>query len=269
MLGTETRRSFSSVSRPSPGSTSIASGQLAGSAAAAVSPAADGGVARGSRSAGAHKLSASLGSAGLGRNREAAARGARRADGATVPRESATKQGNLMTCGVAPSAGAVRPQWTAAWCGRSALAPSGHGRRLPGGSPPGTGPRQLPPQRLCQACHRERGHPPERHDPKAWQDLGAYLGRMARSASWPYNTEVQQRSRRTATASAPDRPATCANVPIRPSSDWFATRSVRGSIPLGSTLGSTPLGGEDQARVAPAESGCQPLWTVSVPIGCP
>ena len=30
-----------------------------------------------------------------------------------------------------------------------------------------------------------------------------------------------------------------------------------------------PLGGEDQAGVAPAESGCQPLWTVSVPIGCP
>ena len=46
-------------------------------------------------------------------------------------------------------------------------------------------------------------------------------------------------------------------------------QEVRGSNPLGSTLGSTPLGGEDQAGVAPAESGCQPLWTVSVPIGCP
>jgi hypothetical protein len=29
------------------------------------------------------------------------------------------------------------------------------------------------------------------------------------------------------------------------------------------------LGGKDQAGVSPAESGCQPLWTVSVPIGCP
>ena len=42
-------------------------------------------------------------------------------------------------------------------------------------------------------------------------------------------------------------------------------QEVRGLNPLG----STPLGGEDQAGVSPAESGCQPLWTVSVPIGLP
>ena len=53
-------------------STSTASGQLAGSAAAAASSGAADGLARGSRSAGAHKLSVSSGSGGLERDREAA-----------------------------------------------------------------------------------------------------------------------------------------------------------------------------------------------------
>src|SRR5262249_59501149 len=52
-------------------STSTASGQLTGSAAAAVSPGDDDGLAMGSRSAGAHKDSPSAAACGEGRNLDA------------------------------------------------------------------------------------------------------------------------------------------------------------------------------------------------------
>jgi hypothetical protein len=74
-----------------------------------------------------------------------------------------------MTCGITWQAGAMRPQETAAWCGHSALAPSAHGGRPPGGSP-GTGPRKFLPSRSARRAAADGAHPPERHDPKAWQD---------------------------------------------------------------------------------------------------
>ena len=45
---------------------------------------------------------------------------------------------------------------------------------------------------------------------------------MARAGSWPYNMAVQHRSSNaadTVTAFACNQPASCANVPVRPSSD--------------------------------------------------
>jgi predicted amidohydrolase YtcJ len=83
------------------------------------------------------------------------ARSAPRAGGATSPREGTTWQGSLTTCGVAWRADAVRPQETAGWCGRSALAPSAHGGRPPGGSlghrPAPAGHRHVPPGALPRA----------------------------------------------------------------------------------------------------------------------
>jgi hypothetical protein len=48
----------------------------------------------------------------------------------------------------------MRPQQTAAWCGHSALAPSAHGGRPPGGSPglrPAPVPRRYGPARRAVA----------------------------------------------------------------------------------------------------------------------
>lgn len=84
------------------------------------------------------------------------------AEGATFPRENATRQGNMMTFEVACRAGAMRPQETAAWYGHSALAPSAHGGRprdsgsghrpasaprryVPPGAPPRRGPSSRAP----------------------------------------------------------------------------------------------------------------------------
>jgi len=57
---------------------------------------------------------------------------------------------------------------------RGTATPPLHLRRTAGGLPaaaPGTGPRQLPAVTFGLAeLRRGGGHPPERHDPKAWQD---------------------------------------------------------------------------------------------------
>jgi len=75
-----------------------------------------------------------------------------------------------MPFGGREAGGRDAPAVTAAWYGHSALAPSAHGGRPPGGSP---GHRPVPALRRHDppgSPPRGGGHPPERHDPKAWQD---------------------------------------------------------------------------------------------------
>ena len=103
-------------------STSIASGQLAGSEAAVAPSGTGDGLASGSRSAGAHKLSASPASAGKGRNREA---------GVAMPRDWCGRSWlyswrQASTAAWASSIVANGPAWSRksvcrVWCQRSTL----------------------------------------------------------------------------------------------------------------------------------------------------
>lgn len=78
------------------------------------------------------------------------------AEGATFPRENATRQGNMMTFEVACRAGAMRPQETAAWYGHSALAPSAHGGR-PRDSSSGHRPASVPRRYVPPGAPPRRG----------------------------------------------------------------------------------------------------------------